>query len=73
MTYEQALKASRGNIANAEDAVFMAAFVAGTIQTLAGAVSPRMVWEGAQKRGMTTAQLAKMANSDPMAVSELMW
>jgi hypothetical protein len=73
MTYDQALKASRGNIAHAEDRVLMAAFVAGEIQLLAGAVSPRLVWEGAQRKGMTTRELAALAISDPMAVGELMW
>ncbi|MGW2223812.1 hypothetical protein [Streptomyces formicae] len=38
-----------------------------------GAVAPRLVWEGAQKKGMTARELCRLANQDPMAVEALMW
>lgn len=57
----------------ADDAALMALFCAGPLQTLVGAVSPELVWQGAQNRGLTAAQLGALANRDVMAVSELQW
>lgn len=46
--------------AHATDAQLMAAFCEDDLQILMGAFSPRLVWEGAQARGMTTLQLARL-------------
>ncbi|MFI0901804.1 hypothetical protein [Streptomyces sp. NPDC020983] len=73
-TYEEALAAAKkAGTARADDAPLMASFCAGPLQTLVGAVAPKLVWEGAQRKGMTTAELAALCNADPAAVSELMW
>jgi hypothetical protein len=60
-------------MANCSDAAVMASFCEGVLQLVAGAVSPKLVWEGAQKRGMTALELSNLAARDPRAVAELMW
>lgn len=63
MTYEQALKAGKRKSARASsDAELMALILDGTAQILAGAVSPKLIWEGAQLRGLTTAQVLDLLN-----------
>ncbi|MFI5614721.1 hypothetical protein [Amycolatopsis sp. NPDC051903] len=72
--YSDALAAAnKTGAANATDAGVMAQFCETSLQRLVGAASPQLVWEGAQKKGMTTAGLAQLANTDPSAVHELMW
>lgn len=71
--YREALKsANKVGIMAATDAQFMASFCDSSIQILCGAVSPELVWEGAQKKGMTTRELSHLASTDPRAVAELM-
>ncbi|MFF1343757.1 hypothetical protein ACFVYT_39000 [Streptomyces sp. NPDC058290] len=73
MTYEEALAESRAvGASNASDSVLMAMFCESTLQTLVGAVSPKLVWMGAQKKEISTKELAALC-SDPMAVDALMW
>ena len=43
--------------ARATDAQVMAMFCEHTMQLVVGAVSPRLVWEGAQRSGLTALQL----------------
>ena len=74
MTYAEALRtAQKTGVSHCTDAELMAVFCDGSIQIVCGAVSPQLVWEGAQKSGMTTLELAQLAKSDPRAVAELMW
>jgi hypothetical protein len=70
--YEQALKRASGSIAHCDDPALMASFLAGSAQLLLGAVSPRLIWEGAQRMGLTTAQVAELIHHDPGAARELM-
>lgn len=73
-SYEEALKAVKvTGASNASDAQVMALFCEGLLQTLCGAVAPSLVWQGAQAKGLTTAELAALAYSNPAAVEELMW
>jgi len=73
-TYAQELaKARKVGASHATDAGLMAMFCADSIQILVGAASPQLVWEGAQAKGMTTRDLAKLANTNPAAVHDLMW
>jgi hypothetical protein len=51
----------------------MALFCEYDVQIVVGAVAPKLVWEGAQRRGMTARELARLAGTDPIAVGELMW
>lgn len=72
--YSEALKAaSKVGISAAADDQFMASFCDSSIQIPCGAVSPQLVWEGAQKKGLTTRELSRLATTDPSAVAELMW
>ena len=73
-TYEEALAAGRRNGAShATDAQLMAMFCDTSLQTLCGAVSPQLVWNGARKNGLSTGALGDLAASAPMEVAELMW
>lgn len=72
--YEDVLKKGlEVGASHASDSELMAMFCDSTIQLLCGAVSPKLVWEGAQNKGMTSLELAEMANNDPSGVAELMW
>ena len=74
MTYQQALsEAEETGLSQCSDAAAMAAFCKAEIQIFCGAVSPRLVWEGAQKKGLTFQELAELANDNPSKVNELMW
>ncbi len=71
--YEAALKRSKGNLKNCDDAALMASLLAGTAHILIGAVSPRLVWQGAQAKGMTTKELTELIHRDKLAAADLMW
>lgn len=59
--YARALLAGdKAGAAHATDAQLMAGFCEDSLQILMGAFSPRLVWEGAQREGMTALQLAKL-------------
>jgi hypothetical protein len=73
-SYENTLKTAKAiGASNVDDAQHMALLCDGPLQTLCGAVAPNLVWEGAQKKGLTTSELAEMAATRPMDVAELMW
>ncbi|WP_105973675.1 hypothetical protein [Streptomyces geranii] len=72
--YDKALaRAAKVGYKNANDAELMAGLCDGVVQMLAGAVAPRLVWEGAQKKGLTSKELLNLCRTDPMAVEALMW
>lgn len=72
--YEEALvRYRRDGASKADDAALMAAFCEHDLQTLVGAVSPKLVWTGAQSKGLATRDLANLVNNDVMAVSDLQW
>lgn len=74
MTYTEALaEAAKTGADHATDASLMALFCKGPLQTLVGAVSPQLVWEGAQKKGLTTSELGTLCLGDVMVVSDLQW
>lgn len=73
MTYTHALeRLRRQGAAHADDQAVMAGFCEGTLQLLVGAVSPKLVWEGATKKGLTASELLHLCD-DPLAVADLMW
>lgn len=73
-SYHDALAAAKKvGSAHATDAGIMAQICDTSLQLLVGAAAPELVWNGAQKKGMTARQLLELANSDPAAVHELMW
>lgn len=74
MTWDQALtEAKEKGVSRCSDPALMASFCDGSIQHLAGAVSPQLVWEGAQKKGLSAKELGRLCSTDVMAVSDLMW
>jgi hypothetical protein len=74
MDYNDALARGRAaGAAHADDAALMAMFCDTALPHLVGAVSPKLVWEGAQKKRMSTLELSALANSDADATAALMW
>lgn len=73
--FAEALKAGRKvGAAHATDAQLMAMFCYDTLMILVGAVSPQLVWEGAQREGLTTRQLLVLCHDRNMAaIDDLMW
>jgi hypothetical protein len=72
-TYADTLAAARRvGAAHANDAQLMALFCDANIQMLCGAVSPKLVWEGAQHKGLTTNELMSLTR-DPFAIADLQW
>lgn len=60
--------------AHATDPQAMAMFCEDIMQIMIGAYSPRLVWEGAQKAGLTTLQLhALCARKDRTALDDLQY
>ena len=73
-SYRAELKAAnKVGAAHATDAGVMAQFCATSLQILVGAASPELVWEGAQKQGITALELVRMATENPTDVHDLMW
>lgn len=76
LTYAQALaEANEVGVGSGKcsDAAKMAQFCDANIQTLCGAVSPQLVWEGAQKKGLTFLELGRLAGQGWKPVSDLQW
>lgn len=74
MTYEQALaEAKTRGTSKCSDAAVMAQFCQANIHILVGAVSPQLVWEGAQKKGLTFLQFGRLCGKDPRTVEALQW
>lgn len=71
--YASALIAEgKAGVANATDAQSMAGFCEDVMPALVGAFSPRLVWEGAQKAGLTALQLHDLcARKDLRALDDL--
>jgi hypothetical protein len=72
-TYAQALNATRATGTKLTDPQHMALFCDSSIQILLGAVSPQLIWEGAQKSGLTTRELVELVHEDPDAARDLQW
>jgi hypothetical protein len=74
VTYYDALAAGRKvGARNATDVQFMAMFCDSSAQILCGAVSPKLIWEGAMGKSMTAKQLADLMTDNPTAAADLMW
>lgn len=73
MEYHEALVAyGVEGAGKCSDAALMAGFCQNTIQHLVGAVSPKLVWQGAQRKGLTTKELVELCSTS-RAVSDLQW
>ncbi len=72
--YDAALaRAKRDGASRCDDKALMASFLDGSAHILIGAVSPRLVWQGAQARGLTTQELTQLIHLDPLKAADLMW
>lgn len=71
MGYRETLAAAKKvGASKATDPQLMALYCDGPLQTVVGAVSPKLVWEGAQTTGLTTQQLMKLSMWE---VNDLQW
>lgn len=69
--YETTLKAARAIGANrCSDVQAIALYCDGPLQLVAGAVSPKLVFDGSVKSGLTMLQLSRLS---PLEVCDLMW
>lgn len=66
-------RAKKAGTSKAADGDFMAQCCKNLIPVLVGAVSPKLVWEGAMLKGVTSSELMRMCHTDPSAVAELQW
>jgi hypothetical protein len=72
--YAATLRAARRVGASwASDPQLMALFCESSLQIAVGAVAPSLVWEGAQRAGINSLELALLCVEEPTAVEELMW
>lgn len=72
--YAQALASGRKTGASrCTDSEALAMLLEATAQILLGAVSPKLMWQGAMHRGLTQLQVAAMIRDDPEAARNLMW
>jgi len=71
---EALIAGDRAGAVDSTDAQLMAVFCEDVMQLLVGAFSPRLVWEGAQKAGLTAKQLHDLcAAKDLDALDDLQW
>lgn len=74
LEYHETLKSARAvGASNANDAEATALFCESVLQQLCGAVSPKLVFDGAQAQELSFIELTRLAQTDPMAVADLMW
>ena len=73
-TYEDALAAGRKTGARrCTDSENMAMLLDTSGQIILGAVSPKLIWDGALARGLMTLQLASLMTEHPDQARDLMW
>ncbi len=74
MTFEEALsEAKRMGTSKCSDAALMASICKHVLPVTVGAIAPKLVWEGAQRKGLKTRELVALAHRDAMAVDDLQW
>ncbi len=74
MTYKEALAEARiMGASRCSDQAHMAGLCESTAQLLLGAVSPKLIWEGAMARGLSALELATLIHQDQDAARDLMW
>ena len=73
-TYEDALAELKAKgAAHASEAAVIAGLCDGPLQTVCGAVSPKLVFDGAMKKGLSVAEFSGLMSSDSSAIADLMW
>lgn len=74
MSYSAALaEAHLLGAAQCSNPALMAQFLDANVSFLIGAVSPELIWNGAQKQGMTAKAVVDLVYADPMAAAHLMF
>ena len=72
--YETVLdRAKQVGASNADNDESIALFCDGPLQTLCGAVSQKLVFEGAVKKGLGYREFGHLASTDPSVIADLMW
>jgi hypothetical protein len=59
--------------AQCDDPAAMAGFLESCAQIILGAVSPRLLWDGAQHVGLTNLEMAALINDAPAVAMDLQW
>ena len=72
MRYDQALKHGAKVGASRAEGDIMLALLCRTLAAV-HAINPRLVYEGARKKGLTNKEVAKLGADDPVALGELMF
>lgn len=72
MTYEQALQAGKKIGASKARGEVLLAMLCRTFACI-HAINPALVYEGATKKGIDAKALTKLADSDPVALGDLMF
>lgn len=73
-TYQDALAELKSKgAAHASDAAVIAGLCDGSLQIVCGAVSPRLVFDGAMKKGLTSAEFGRLMSTDALAIADLQW
>jgi hypothetical protein len=75
MTYREALEeAKRVGTSRCSDPAAMAQFLDSCARILIGrGASPQMLWEGAQRMGLTNRELHRRIHDDPVGASDIMF
>jgi len=74
IAYEDALaRARKVGAAQADEAGVIALLCDSVLQILVGAASPKLVYEGAMRCGLTGVELNALCLTDPAKVHDLMW
>jgi len=72
-TYEEFLKSGKKAGAAHCSETELLAWICSGLQLTCGAVSPKLVFEGARKKGLTAIDIAKLVHDSPLEIEELMW
>jgi hypothetical protein len=72
MSYDQALKHGAKVGASKAEGECLLAMLCKTLAAV-HAINPRLVYEGAKKRGLTYKDVSKLGANDPVALSDLMF
>jgi hypothetical protein len=73
MTYEQALQSAIKNSGRMNDEETLALMLDCSIQVTCGAVSPKLIYEGARRKGLTAKDIHVMVKRNPAEVEALQW
>jgi hypothetical protein len=73
-TFDEALaSARRVGAAHTDTAGQIAGLCSSVLQLTCGALSPKLVYSGAMKQGLSVAQFSQMMSTEPHAVEQLQW